>query len=244
MKKILIICLTILILGNSTIVFGQVKKNFEELETYLYKLAKIGEEAIKNFGEKAGRNWYKPLRNSYKIEIIDDEAIGCYVLIFDPEAYLYLGNGTVLKIEDPEDGYISLTKGFILELKNEAELAGCLIHELVHLMSKYDEVNPGNTDEEYLALELDIDRITILILAKLGYRSRAYADLSERLLTLEGSRRPVFSRPENILRTQILANKNLISGLELHLYNKKFRNFILLSKLEFERMKDSLKSGQ
>jgi hypothetical protein len=205
------------------------QENFKKVENYLHKLAVLGESAIKSFAQKSGATWYAPLGTAYSIEITDNETVDCY---FRPN--------------DITDLTIFVSKGLILEAKNEAELIFVLLHELSHMMSKsddeYDDEYVVRTEQGDIALETAMDRIAILIMAELGYRPSASMEFLER--ALKGPRKPDLLKPESAIMTRITITKNLATDLELYCYNKNFQYFILLNPNEFEAIKSLLKSGK
>ncbi len=223
------IILSLFLLAGFTFAQTDKQENFKKVESYLYKLAVLGEHAIKSFAQKSGATWYVPLGAAYRIEITDDEKVDCY---FWPK--------------DITDLVIYVSKGLILEAKNEAELIFALLHELSHMMSKsddeYDDEYIVRTEQGDIVLETTMDRIAILIMAELGYRPSASMEFLERML--KGPRKPDLFKPESAIMTRIKITKNLAAGLELYCHNKNFQYFILLSPKEFEAIKSLLKSGK
>jgi len=223
------IILSLFLLAGFTFAQTEKQENFKKVESYLYKLAALGEHAIKSFAQKSGADWYVPSNAVYSIKITDDEKVDCY---FWPQDITGLT--------------IFVSKGLILEAKNEAELIFVLLHELSHMMSKsddeYDDEYIVRTEQGDIVLETAMDRIAVLMMAELGYRPSASMEFLER--ALKGLRKPDLFRPESAIMTRITITKNLATGLELYCYNKNFQYFILLNPKEFEVIKSLLKSGK
>jgi beta-barrel assembly-enhancing protease len=90
-------------------------------------------------------------------------------------------------------GKVLLTQGMLLRLKNEAELAGVLAHEIAHIVRRHQLKNwPTQTEASGLggitqaldaADELEADRMAIVLMARAGYDPKAYVNVLRNLQT-------------------------------------------------------------
>jgi predicted Zn-dependent protease len=130
-------------------------------------------------------------------------------------------------------GYVFITKGLLQRLRNEAELAAVLGHEIAHISEKHmlkiiqrqkqlagikhlmPDTFQGVVDEAVNTLldkgldqrkELAADRLGVHFAARVGYEPRAYHELLQRLRALKGDNHAVFkTHPDFSSRIGVVA---------------------------------------
>lgn len=216
--------------------------HLEEIQAYLNKILDFHEEIVKeiiaNLPENE-RDWYQPLHDDHRVVVEYNLLPYAYVdtTLIESQKYIYISTG-FLWTEVEIDGAI-----IKWEMKSEAELAGTLAHELCHLISAYDRKMTPNSDKEYIENEVMTDALAIGALLEEGYRSLAHTDLLERYLeTWYDAIR--HSRSKWVFEKRIQLVKEMTLEAMVKFPSNEYKEFIIATQEEFEKIKELIKSGK
>lgn len=237
MKKIAVFLVIILLLFAN--VFAQridLQKNsdrflLERVEKYLNSISFFDRLFLNIVIEKidpSGSNYIR-LDKDVLVKLIISSAIDCRT-----NYYIDYGDPT-----DLTDATIYITSGFFLILKNEAEIAASIAHELGHLSSLHDRVYSSITNEEYLECEMAADRMGILITKEIGYKPEALADLFRQILS-EYSDKLYWIRPKELFVHRFLAAKKLTDEIRSQ-DQKEYKKYLYFTEIQFKTIKKIVK---
>lgn len=222
------------------------KVDFDRIEAYLNEILDFHEETLKKVIKnlpKDKRDWYAPLHKDYKV-ILRPNMVPCACvdltkteLVEESQKYIYISVGYLWT--EIEDGTI-----IKWELKSEAELAGTLAHELIHLVST-DRDMDYVTDKKYIIHEVMTDALAIGLLLEEGYRPLAHADKLKRYLeTWYDKFELEQTRPKEVFEKRIQLVEEMILEAMAKFPSNEYKEFLIATPEEFEQIKELIRDGQ